>query len=131
MKKILGLSVVCFAVALAVVVAYRMSAEAMGVVIGVVCGVLASIPMSLLILVINQRQRRQEEENHWATPQQRSTPPVVVIQGGTPLQRPEWSPFGSQAMLGMPSAQANMTPFASNTSRQFKVIGEDWNTDER
>jgi len=48
MRRLLGLTVLAFAVGLGVVVGYRMSSEAMAVVVGVVCGVLASIPMSLL-----------------------------------------------------------------------------------
>ena len=128
MKKILGLAIIGFSIALAVTVAYRMSAEAMAVVIGVVFGVLASIPMSVLILFITQRQRRQEEESRWS--QGRNAPPVVVIQGGSMLQRPEWPTVGLPAPLGVPTA-STVTSMASASPRQFKVIGEDWVTNER
>ena len=122
MKTILGLAIICFFVALAVFVGYRMSAEAMAVVIGVVCGVIASIPMSALILFLTQRQRRQPEmpqEPQWP-PQymsQRNMPPVVVIQGGQPMQRPDM--------------MAIQPPMTATMPRQFKIIGENWATEER
>ena len=47
-----------FAIALAVVVGSRMSAEAMAVVVGVVCGVAAGIPTSILLLVVMHRRDR-------------------------------------------------------------------------
>lgn len=118
MKTLLGLAAIGFCVALAVIVGYRMSAEAMAVVIGVACGVLASIPMSALILIVMQRQgARRSEELTWQ--QQRNVPPVVVIQGGTPMSmsRPE-----------MPLFQP---PMVSPAPREFKVIGEEWSMADR
>ena len=121
---ILGLAVVCFCVALAVFVGYRMSAEAMAVVIGVVCGVLASIPMSALILLITQRQRRPSldvaPESPWMQPQQqwmqqRNMPPVVVIQGGQAMPRPDMMELQPPMTAAMP--------------RQFRVIGESWDAE--
>jgi len=117
-RKILGLAVIGFCVGLAAIVGYRMSDEAMAVVIGVVCGVLASIPMSALILVITQRQRQQSQESRWA--QQRNSPPVVVIQGGTAMQRPE-----------LPLYQQPPMPMMSSAPREFRVIGEEWMSDDR
>ena len=40
MRRLLGLTVLAFAVGLGAVVGYRMSSEAMAVVVGVVCGML-------------------------------------------------------------------------------------------
>src|SRR5512143_1132613 len=81
---VLGLA---FAVALAVVVGRRMSAEAMAVVVGIVCGVAASIPTSVLLLVVlTRRERSREMADSQAN--LRSYPPVVVIQGGAPQALP-------------------------------------------
>jgi hypothetical protein len=124
-RKLFGFVLACFAVALAITVGYRMSSEAMAVVIGVVFGVLASIPMSVLILIITQKQRNQAaEEEKWSP--QRNSPPVVVIQGGNPLSRAEW-PWGAQGVLGAPVA-SSAAPMGAmpNGGRQFRVIGQDW-----
>lgn len=134
MKKLLGVGILVFTVVLAVTVGYRMSADAMAVVIGVVVGVLASIPMSVLILIVTQRQRREESEARW-TPQ-RQTPPVVVIQGGQMAQRPEWLPQGAASPFS-PSPIYQAYPVSGVPSalgapvRQFKVIGDDWSASER
>lgn len=126
-KKLFGFILACFAVALAVTVGYRMSSEAMAVVIGVVFGVLASVPMSVLILIITQKQRNQAaaEEEKWAP--QRNSPPVVVIQGGNPLSRGEWPAWNTQGALGAPvaSAAANVGAMP-DMGRQFRVIGQEW-----
>jgi hypothetical protein len=99
-----------FVVALAVMVARQMSAEAMAVVIGIVCGVAAGIPTSVLLLVVMSRRdalrsQRLEELEREAT--QRRYPPVVVIQGG--------------ASPGLPSAPQS----GPAVQRQFHVVGGD------
>jgi len=70
---------VSFAVGLAVVVGVRLSAEAMAVVIGVVCGVVASIPTSLLVVVLWGRR----EEQRVARERSEASPPVVMCGGGS------------------------------------------------
>ncbi len=111
MKKVLGYSVIAFAVALAVVVGNRMSAEAMAVVIGVVCGVGASIPMSAIILAMSRRSRPQAEQE----PGQRSGPPVVVV-APSPMAQP------TAAWPAYP--QSYPAPVAP-APREYRVIGED------
>lgn len=102
-----------FAVALAVVLGKQMSTEALAVVVGIVCGIVASIPTSLLLLVVLTRRDRQrvEEGQHQA-----SSPPVVVIQGGG-------------GYPGLPPApQAGYWPIqqpSSTGDRQFHVLGGD------
>lgn len=103
---------IAFAVALAVVVGNRMSAEAMAVVVGVVCGVVAAIPMTVLMLVVTQRMRAREESEEDRL-RQRDYPPVIVIQGGTPAPR---EIFPSSYMPPMVEHGA---------PRDFRVIGED------
>lgn len=103
---------ITFAVALAVVVGNRMSAEAMAVVVGVVCGVVAAIPMTVLMLVVTQRMRARGESEEDRL-RQRDYPPVIVIQGGTPAPR---EMFPSSYMPPMVEHGA---------PRDFRVIGED------
>jgi hypothetical protein len=125
-KKLFGVVLACFAVALAVTVGYRMSSEAMAVVIGVVFGVLASVPMSVLILIITQKQRSQAaEEEKWGS--QKSAPPVVVIQGGNPMSRGEWPVWNAQGALGGPASAATAAAgIMPGVGRQFRVIGQEW-----
>jgi len=105
-RALVTCGVVAFSATLAIVVGYRMSAEAMAVVVGVVCGVLAGIPASLLILwAIGRRERREERTGLY--------PPVVVINPGTPMHT-------------SPQFQSLWPPaLTSPTPRQFKVIGEE------
>jgi len=114
MRNFLLAVVVIFCVTLAVVIGNRMSTEAMAVVIGVICGVAASIPMSLLILVVTSRAGRGNDQ---ATSQGRAGyPPVVVIQGGQPFQVGQgYAPY----------PPAVMNPLGSGQQRQFTVIGDE------
>jgi len=111
MRRLLGLTMLAFAVSLGAVVGYRMSSEAMAVVVGVVCGVLASIPMSLLILIVSRRMDRQHYEERYE--HRREYPPVVVVNPGGVQQLP---PLSSP-----PSPYPTQLP----VTREFKVIGED------
>lgn len=112
MRRLLGLTVLAFAVGLGAVVGYRMSSEAMAVVVGVVCGVLASIPMSLLILIVTRRMNPQHyEEQHYE--RRREYPPIVVVNPGRVQQLPPLSSPPSPYPTRLPA------------TREFKVIGED------
>ena len=102
-----------FAIALAVVVGKKMSAEAMAVVVGVVCGVAAAIPTSILLLVVFTRRDRQQSDEMEARSRQYGSPPVVVIQGGAPQALP-------------PAPQAGYWPAAQPgpaMNREFHVVG--------
>jgi hypothetical protein len=104
MKKVATITLIAFAVTLAVIIGKRMSTDAMAVVIGVGCGVLASIPTSLLILAVTNR--RDERQVH----RQLDYPPVVIVNPGNNqpryLQPPLLSPL-------------------SQEPRQFRVIGDE------
>ena len=50
------LTVVAFAVTLALVIGHRLSDEALAVLAGAVCGVGAAIPTSLLVVVVSRRR---------------------------------------------------------------------------
>ena len=104
-----------FAIALAIVVGKKMSAEAMAVVVGIVCGVAAAIPTSILLLVVFTRRDRQQLDDMEARSRQQVSPPVVVIQGGAPQALPP----GPQAGY-WPAAQPGPT-----VNREFHVVGGD------
>lgn len=104
-----------FAIALAIVVGKKMSAEAMAVVVGIVCGVAAAIPTSILLLVVFTRRDRQQLDDMEARSRQQGYPPVVVIQGGAPQALP-------------PGPQAGYWPAAQPgpaVNREFHVVGGD------
>ncbi len=124
MKRVLGLTVVAAAVALAVVVGQRMSTDAMAVVIGVVFGVAASIPTSLLVVAAT-RGRREEPRGRRAAPfVQRAPQPqiYVVTPGAAPASQPWLN--GGQAQQQLPGPPPGY--FGSQQPvRRFKVVGED------
>jgi hypothetical protein len=100
-----------FAIALSAIVAFRLSEQAMAVVVGVICGAMASIPMSILVLVALQRfSRRQEVRSYPAQP------PVVIVNPGSPQNSSRFSDG-----LYFPLPRQEVRP------RDFKVIGhEGW-----
>jgi hypothetical protein len=99
-----------FVIALAAIVALRLSEQAMAVVVGVICGAMASIPMSILVLVALQRFSRKQEERSYPT-----QPPVVIVNPGSH----QGSRFSEGAYFPLPREE--MRP------RDFKVIGhEGW-----
>ena len=106
---------VVFAVALAIVVGKKLSAEAMAVVVGIVCGVAAAIPTSILLLVVFTRRDRQQMDDMDSRSRQQASPPVVVIQGGAPQALP-------------PGPQAGYWPTADPgpaVNREFHIVGGD------
>ena len=111
MRKFIAFLLIAFIVVLAVVVANRLSVDAMAVVIGVICGVGASIPTSLLIvLVAGRRGRREEGET-------RGYPPVVIVNPGNP----------GATMPGYQRGVPYLPPVLDQGvgPRQFKVIGDE------
>jgi len=123
MKNLLILAIAAFAITLAIIVGNRMSAEAMAVVVGIVCGVAASIPMSVLILILTHRLGRREETLR-AEPQGEARrldyPPVVVVNPGTqPFGvTPQGNPQADRYLPYLPPSVEQPAP------REFKVIGD-------
>jgi hypothetical protein len=109
LKHIVTAIGLAFAITLAVMIGKRMSAEAMAVVVGIACGVLASVPASLLLLLVLGRgddragQARRQAEG-------RGYPPVIVVQGGAPQALPP----------GM--AQGYWPPAAPPLRREFQLL---------
>jgi hypothetical protein len=114
-KRVLLVLGLILAVALAAVVGKRMSTEALAVVVGVVCGVVASVPTSLLLLVVLNRREERGNVRAERSPDGRHAPPVVVIQGGT-----------SQASPAGPQAGYWPAPFSGPmVDRKFQIVGGD------
>jgi hypothetical protein len=107
MKKWLAFLVVVSAVGLGVVVGNRLSVDAMAVVVGVVCGVGASIPTSLLLVLVMGRRGRREEQRRMGYP------PVVVVNSG------------SQGRYGPQGPYLPPGPGWESAPRQFRVVGEE------
>lgn len=114
-KRVLLVLGLVFVIALAVVVGKRMSTEALAVVVGVVCGVVASVPTSLLLLLVLNRREERGDARAGRSRDERQAPPVVVIQGGT-----------SQALPAGPQAGYWPAPFSGPmVDRKFQIVGGD------
>ena len=128
MSKMIAFAIVCFAIALAVVLGTQLSADAMAVVLGAVCGVAASVPTSALILFLAKRRQAS-----MASPQAQVPPspyPTILVlpqQGYDGQPSPGMYP-GQMAGQPMPNwaqpAQRVAAPLAIDVpQRQFRVIG--------
>jgi len=76
MKRAFLISVISFAVTLAIIFGIRASADALAVVLGVVLGVIASVPATFLVTYMLTRPRFNNGTPSQQAPQQ---PPIVVI----------------------------------------------------
>ncbi len=109
LKQILVTLGVLFVIVLAAIVGLRLSEQAMAVVVGVICGAMASIPMSILVLVALQRLKKEERERYPAQP------PVVIVNPGSYQS----SRFSEGPYFPLPGE--GIRP------RDFKIIGhEGW-----
>lgn len=120
MKRSIAIVGAVFAVALAVVIGTRMSADAMAVVVGVVCGVLASVPTSLLLIWALARRGQGtgmgvEGQGRGGTGT--NYPPVVVVNPG-----PGYGVQGYGPPSALPPEQSLPAP---GSSRTFKVVGDE------
>lgn len=120
MKRGVAIVGVAFAVALAVVVGNRMSADAMAVVVGVVCGVLASVPTSLLLIWALGRRGQgamSGAERAGQVGAGSHYPPVIVVNPGTGYGVPGCGPAP-----GLPLERSLPMPGGPRT---FKVVGDE------
>ena len=118
MRRVIGLTVLVAAVALAVVIGQRMSTDAMAVAVGVVFGVAASIPTSLLVVAATRGRR--DEGYHLRRDELRPPPPAPQIYVVNPGSQPGQ---GAVPWLGTPDN--NSLYAAGQPPRRFKVVGED------
>jgi len=113
-----------FAVALAVVIGNRMSADAMAVVVGVVCGIGASVPTCLLLvwaLVRRAQGTAAGAEGHGRNGAGVNYPPVVVVNPGYGAQN--YGP--ALGMIAPPGQLAGANGSLAGSSRTFKVVGDE------
>lgn len=112
MRRVIALAIIAFTITLGIVVGNRMSSEAMAVVVGIVCGVLASVPTSIMLLILVRRLTSESSQRSQARQQQ--YPPVVVINPnagqGNRSNDPWYDASGSQPAGYLP--------------REFKIVGE-------
>ncbi len=127
MRIVAVLVALAFAVTLAIVVANRLSNDAMAVIVGAVCGISATIPISLGFAIAagrNWGQRDAPTRNERYAPYggyeppRPPQPPVIVI---APPQQPP-SPYQYPSMpyyMSPPPDEANPG------GREFKIIGDE------
>jgi hypothetical protein len=117
MKRAIVIVTAAFAVALAIVVGNRMSADAMAVVVGVACGVLASVPTSLLLVwALGRRGQMAGPESQPRNGP--AYPPVVVVNPGSGYGAPTYGPAAGSYL-----EQRQMLPPAG--PRTFRVVGDE------
>jgi len=116
MKKVAIFLAGAFILAISFVVAREMSADAMAVVVGIVCGIGASIPTSLLILILMKRKEVEESPRPYA-----GVPPVMIV---TP-------PAGMYPPQYQPPAASYLTPLNGGAPRQFQVLGGEEDSESR
>lgn len=111
MKRVaIGLAGVFVAV-LAIVIGKQMSADAMAVVVGVVCGIGASIPTTLLmLLLVSRRDEAQEQTKPFS-----HMPSVMIVN----------PPGGVVSPYYQPPANQYLPPLTTTGPRQFQVLGSD------
>lgn len=111
-RSVVALLAAAFVVALGVVVASRLSRDAIAVLTGVIAGVGAGIPTALLVVAVTRRRDEEWVEPYDEAP--RGTPPVIVVTPGTPPQ-PQVPYYASYSLpTGGPQYR-----------RQFRVMGDD------
>lgn len=119
MKRLLGLSLLAGAVALAIVIGQRMSTDAMAVTIGVVFGVAASIPTGLLIALAVSRTRASYDASPYPRRDEYpATPPPPTVYVINPNQLPA-APATQQLSAPQPFG------FDIPVPRQWVVVGDE------
>lgn len=113
-----------FAITMGIVIAQRLSADALAMLIGLFAGVLMMLPLGALGLLIWRREMKQrvETQNFTSRSSQQANPPVVVV---TP---PAMSGYGNPNLganhAGALGASANAWQWASaSQERQFTIVG--------
>lgn len=112
-----------FAVALAIIIGNRLSAEAMAVVVGAVCGISATIPVSIGLVIAashhwGQRDAPREIEYDYGTQRYAAQQPMIIF---APPQAPP-------ASYGLSPQQYYLPPSFDNLAaspREFKIVGEE------
>jgi len=121
MRQLIGLLTLAFIVTLGVVVATRMSSDAIAVLLGVIAGVAASIPCALLLMAVTRRQEPEGREPEGPEPHghaqygqygQHAPPPVIIVAPGNAA--PQQLPF--------PASYPYQSP-VQRGQRQFRVMG--------
>jgi hypothetical protein len=96
-----------FGVALGIVVAQRLSIEAIAVMIGVIAGVAASVPTSVVVAWMASRMAQRSANATYMPP---AEPRIIVVPPGAPLPV-------NEARSIMPD------PMMPESDRDFRVIG--------
>lgn len=115
LKTFIGVFGAAFAVTLALVVGYRLSAGALGVLAGAVCGVAAAIPTSVIVVAVTRRRDGSQPAHYRNVPQQGlndgSYSPVIVVSPHGAHQGGYFTGYGAPPSLSAP------------IERDFRVVG--------
>jgi len=117
MKRAIVAFLAIVVVALAIVAGTRMTPDAMAVVVGIVCGIGASIPTSLVMLLLMRRRDEAQAEPPRAVPQM---PTVMIVNPAG----------GNVAPYQLPGNQYMPPAYGTAMPRQFQVVGADSQDDQ-
>ncbi len=131
------LAVIAAAAVMAYQIGSRLSDEAIMTIVGVTCGIVASIPVSIGLLIALTRERTTYVAEEYIEPEpapspynvyrpsqppqpQMQQPQIIVVAPPQQQLPPNFSPYGNY----LPSPQMNELP-APMQERNFKIVGED------
>jgi hypothetical protein len=117
MKKAILAFLATIAVAMVFIIGKSMTPDAMAVVVGIVCGIGASIPTSLVMLLL---MRRRDGEAVAESPRGAAQMPTVMIVNPA---------AGNPAQYQQPANQF-MPPYGHAMPRQFQVVGAETQDDQ-
>ena len=134
MLRYLYFFLLAFVVALAIVIGWRLSDQAMTVIIGVVAGVAASIPTSLIVVWAATRMRQPVAAMARPAPAAPPEPPltpeprVIIVQSSPAMTAGLGAAQAERSLTALP-AYTEPEPTALNgvtlEPREFKILGEE------
>jgi hypothetical protein len=127
MNKTIAVGAIAFAVTLAVLIADRLSNQALALIIGTFLGLTMSIPLCGLVIWLVLRQNRFHPNDGFTrgdAPPRQEQPQIIVVQ-----PQPQPNAYPVALMQGyaplMPNAMPTMRP-----AREFKIVGQEEVEDE-
>lgn len=127
MNKTMAFGVMAFAVTLALLIADRLSNQALALIIGTFFGLTMSMPLCGLIIWLVLRQNRLQPHDGFtrmAAPPRQEPPQIIVVQPQAQPNAYAAALLQNYAAL-LPNALPPMRP-----AREFKIVGQEETEDE-
>lgn len=115
--------------AIVLLVGLKLSPDALAVIIGMMLGILASVPVSVVLVILLTRREGYAGKNGGSAGQMSYQPPVIVVNGQQ--APPNGYPFGPPSTItkGASNSETPQGGYAMGlpAQRTFTVIGEEDN----